>query len=439
MKKGIFYSFLTQVTTSVLSIITGILLSRFLGPEGRGLITLLQTDATFLLFLFGMSFPTAITYFISNKQIDPEKIVGSMIILLTVSSLVVGLTLFLIQSTTFSDFFNLELNIGGAYLLLFFFYFFGLGNILLQSFFEGFSEFKVINRIIVLTAISNLFFIGSIYLLLSFLSDEQKIHVAGFALIVSSIIVFGLWIIYYSKKLKIKINFNVTSNEIKHILGFSGIAYLCNLLNYLNYRFDFWIVQRYFGNYDLGIYSLSVNLSQSLWLIITPISLVLFPKFNGQSLDKEEKRRIFLLSLKLVMMVIFFSQVATFIFSGFLVPLVYGGEFMNSVLPLKILVCGILFSCLSKLIAMYFVTSGEVKINLKATVIGLIFTIPLDLILIPKLGLVGASLATSITYLAILSSQMMFGRKVLQIKLSQVLTFNSSEIEIQKSAWNQLR
>ena len=63
-----------------------------------------------------------------------------------------------------------------------------------------------------------------------------------------------------------------------------------------------------------------------------------------------------------------------------------------------------MFSCYSKIFSIAILNSGKVHYNLLATAVGLVITIALDFLLIPKYGLYGASIATTVTYFGIFAT-----------------------------------
>ncbi len=62
---------------------------------------------------------------------------------------------------------------------------------------------------------------------------------------------------------------------------------------------------------------------------------------------------------------------------------------------------GAVFASVAKVASVYLVTQGQMAYNVLSVSAGVLVTIVLDILLIPKYGIEGASIATSISYIAI--------------------------------------
>jgi len=105
--------------------------------------------------------------------------------------------------------------------------------------------------------------------------------------------------------------------------------------------------------------------------------------------------------LELSLILLLIVLVIGVIISPFVIPFLYTHEFQASVIPFQILLGGMFFSSLTKTLSSYIFAVGKVKINLLATVVGVIITLILDFTLIPRYGIIGAAWATNITYFGI--------------------------------------
>lgn len=82
-------------------------------------------------------------------------------------------------------------------------------------------------------------------------------------------------------------------------------------------------------------------------------------------------------------------------------PRVYGAAFAESTSSLKILLVGAVFASVAKVASVYLVTQGQMVSNVISVSAGVLVTIVLDILLIPRFGIEGASIATSVSYIAI--------------------------------------
>jgi O-antigen/teichoic acid export membrane protein len=81
-----------------------------------------------------------------------------------------------------------------------------------------------------------------------------------------------------------------------------------------------------------------------------------------------------------------------------LIPFIYSENYISSILPFILLLPGIVFFSLSKIIGSYFFAIDMTHYNAISSTIAFVINIVLNLILIPKIGIVGAAISTLISY-----------------------------------------
>jgi O-antigen/teichoic acid export membrane protein len=107
-----------------------------------------------------------------------------------------------------------------------------------------------------------------------------------------------------------------------------------------------------------------------------------------------------------------------------LINLLFGVAFLPAASAMIFLLPGVWLLGLAKLLVTYLMGIGKPEVGSFAAIISLIATIILDLMLIPKLGIIGASIASSCAYLVSFS--------VILIKFLQVTKLSLREITILK-------
>ncbi len=399
---------MTQIPTLIIGICSGIFITRMLGPLNRGYYSLFLANLEFFSLFFGLSINSAIVYFISSDKITIAKILSSTIFFLVSGTLLVSL--FVISTFYFSNgLFVFPTELKKIFFVAFLIISFFLGFIysILSSIFIGKSNFRIINQVALFNSSANLIFYGSLYLMHLKGASISLEQVLSFSMVTALLNVLVLTY-FYQKLINIKPEFSNFSFKysIAPILNYIGINHINQVVNFFNYRVDVWLVEHYKGAKELGYYSLSVNIAQMLWLVSTPIATALAPYLSNQN-NKEGMKNFALLS-KTNIFIIATGGLAAFFLASFLIPLLYGNEFVNSVLPFQILLIGIFASCITKISAMYVYSTGEIKYNFIATLIGLFINVLLNLYFIPKYGIIGASITTVITYWAILGFVIFF-------------------------------
>jgi O-antigen/teichoic acid export membrane protein len=79
-------------------------------------------------------------------------------------------------------------------------------------------------------------------------------------------------------------------------------------------------------------------------------------------------------------------------------PYVYGASYAPMVMPLLLLLPGVVMLSIFKVLSTGFFGRGQPMLASWAALIGLVFQTALDIVLIPRLGINGAAIASSAAY-----------------------------------------
>ena len=178
-----------------------------------------------------------------------------------------------------------------------------------------------------------------------------------------------------------------------------GITYsLALFILSLNYRIDIIFLENLTTASEVGIYTVGTTLAELIWQLPAAISLVLFSKSANSRSDEEaygRASRILRISLPILLIVcLIFAML-----SEFFVTLIYGTEFEQSAEVINILLPGVLVITITKILHPDMAARGYPLYGLLAFIGPLIINILLNLIWIPKYGVIGAAWASSISYI----------------------------------------
>jgi len=395
------YTFLTQIPTQIFGIISGIFITRMLGPEGKGVYAIFYADISLFITILGFSINTAIIHFLASKKLTEAKLLGISVYF---SLLTIGLSLivlFIWINLPIAELLFPSNHITWQYILWFcLFLTVTQINTVYSSFFQGARRFDIVNRVLFINSIFNLTLYGIAYLLNHFeVIDIGLYEVLLIALAVLLMNSFH-WHKHYRKIFSYKFSLILKwKKDIKVFFDFMGVGHLSIIINFFNYRMVLWILAYYMDNEQVGIFSVAVGLSQLLYFISTPLSQVLMPFLSAEG---EEKRKLmFSRFARIHFTVVLLLAGASLIIAPIFIPLLYGIEFESAVVAFEIIIFGILLSCQTKIFASYFVAIHKMKLNLYATIIGFLLTFIFNFTLIKTYGINGASLAQTITYTGI--------------------------------------
>ncbi|HRP59261.1 MAG TPA: polysaccharide biosynthesis C-terminal domain-containing protein [Vicingus sp.] len=401
--KNIINSVLTQIPVFVLGIVSGVFSTRILGEEAKGVFSLFQANYLLFVMLFSFGIQTGIVYFVSSKKYSEQIVAGLSFAVFIVSSFLLTSILLIAYYFGFSAYFFPEgydkLPYVFSVVILFILTLF---NNVTTSFFQAHSMFSIINRISLINSIVNamLFSIVYFFILNNGFSSSERFD---YMLIMTIFLVFMnslVWIVLYVYKIgvKPKVN-NITRDIIKKFIGYSLLIYLGTVINFFNYRLDLWIVNYFLDEKELSHYSLAANIAQIILIVAVTIASVILPKLSNET--DEKKFEIFTLVSRASFSVFFILIVMAIITSNFLIPLLYGKEFLPTIVPFQILAIGIFISCITQVFTIIVITLNKSKYSIYACTIGLFFTVFFDLYLIPIYNINGAAIATLISYFVI--------------------------------------
>jgi O-antigen/teichoic acid export membrane protein len=401
--KNLISSVLTQIPVFILGVVSGVFSTRILGENGKGVFSLFQANTQLFVLVFSLGIQTGIVYFVSSKKIAENIVAGMTIQIFLISSSILFGLLILLHFTGLSDVILSEDYTSFIYLIILFILFaFTFINAVIASFFQAHSKFRIINLIAILNSVFNALIFAGLFLF--FQSNEptveERFNYVLSTTLISLVLNSLLWLFFAKRELSLNPDFNFTiGNDLKKFISYNLLIYLGMFVNFFNYRLDLWIVNNYLDEKNLSYYSLAANINQIILYLAVTIASVMFPNFSSKG--DSERNATFVKISRICFSFFIIITITAFLVSPFIIPFMYGEEFDKTVLPFQILMPGILFSSITQLFSIYIVSVNRNIFNIIACSAGLIFTVILDVTLIPRLGITGAAIATSISYFAI--------------------------------------
>ncbi len=291
-----------QIVSLGLGVIAGIFITRLLGPEGRGIYAIYKANIEFLLLFLAFGMGSVITYYASNEKISLRKLLGIGSISFLLGTLGMMFLILMLPQTSIKRLFFPE-NYDGVffqiYVLLSFI--FGFLATILTGFLNGKKYFRDTNITKFIYSTILLIVIVTFYFYFTSTSLKTNTKYIFVITLVLSAFNFLLLAYFFLSKFRGEISLSLrVTKELRVAIGFIYLVYIGELINFLNYRLDIWLVEYYTNSYQLGLYSLAVSFSQLLWLIATPITLVLLPYLNAQNDNQKQAREMFFFTQKLL-------------------------------------------------------------------------------------------------------------------------------------------
>jgi|SRR5665213_2867497 len=195
---------------------------------------------------------------------------------------------------------------------------------------------------------------------------------------------------------EVPLRLGLDSKILRSFFNFGIRGYIANLMQFMNYRLDALIVNGLLGLVSLGFYSIATAMAEALWYGANALALVLFPHVS--SLERKEADRITPVVCRNAIFMTLVGALLMFVVSRQLILVVFGSGMTPALHPLWLLLPGIVTLTAAKVISSYLSGIGKPTYSTYVGAGTVILTVILDLLLIPRFGINGAAVASSIVY-----------------------------------------
>jgi O-antigen/teichoic acid export membrane protein len=382
---------LRQGLAIVLGLGLSITLARVLGPEGNGQYAMVILLPTLLATFFNLGIAPSNVYHIASEKVKPRdafKTTFGFWTFLSTIGIIIGIAIIFAQSSNwFPGVPSYLLWIGiVAYPIALF-------QQLLGSFFQGLQDFKKYNSVLLVPP--GLTLLLAIVLVV-FL--EMGVWGALISFIVGHFL--GLLVTFFLLKPHIdKDSANTKSrNYAKDCIKYGYKAHLSNIITFVNYRADIFLVNFFLNPAATGIYVVAVQIAERLWTLSSSVSTVILPRLSELSKDELKRKNLTPLVARWVLLVSAVGAIFMALLAPNIIPLLYGNEYLDAIGVLLWLLPGIIFGSMFKILGNDIAARGKPEINLYISVFTVTINIVANIILIPNFGIKGAAFATTLSY-----------------------------------------
>jgi len=218
-------------------------------------------------------------------------------------------------------------------------------------------------------------------------------------LLAQSLTFFALFFEVYRIKL-FELKFSFDSKLGKKLVVFSLPLMFVGILNFLMTWTDTLMLGYYKSSEVVGLYNAASPLARLIPIFLNSAAFLYPPivsRLYAQGKINEMKRTyqiltkwVFLLTLPLFSVMFLFPE-ATILF-------IFGEKYVSAAPALQILALGFMFHTFLGLNGLTLVVIGQPKLNMVGDTFAVISNVVLNVLLIPKYGIVGAAVATAVSY-----------------------------------------
>jgi hypothetical protein len=219
----------------------------------------------------------------------------------------------------------------------------------------------------------------------------------GSVLVVSLIAALSTWVVMNWPLGRIPANwYAVDLGLLKETLRSSLVLHVGMLLLFLHLRLDLFMVKAWLGTRALGHYSLTVMLGETLPLATEAVALAILPGQVANTLAEAGARALRASRATIALGTIF--ALGWVVLGAPLIRLMFGAEFLPSYIPLVVLLPGMILMGVQRTCGAPALRAGRPGIIVGIYAVSLACNVALNVWWIPRWGLIGASGASSVSY-----------------------------------------
>ncbi len=384
----------TQIGNLIVGVVSSILVARILGPEGKGIYSLtLLFSSLFVTFLnFGLG--PATVFFVAKGEYPRKTILENnllAILILGLGGILLGILLLSLTGQKIYP--DIPRQLLFLSLLLIPVNFFN--NQLATQYLLGMKKISKYNLAIFgLVLLPFFFFVVVVVLFGPNLSAVIWSRIIGLAVVA---IILLIWLSQSIGKLSLGFN----KEYIKNAYQYGIKAYLGNVIGFLNYRVEVFLLAYFLPISTVGYYTIAVGLAESLWMVSKSAGTLIFPVVSAEQ-DEDRKKTFTPLIMRTVLGITALAAFVLYYLADWLLPLVYTDIYLPSVPLFRILLPGIVFISGERILSNDIAGRGKPILNTYVGGVGFLIQLVLNLFLIPLYGAIGAAWASTIAYLFLL-------------------------------------
>jgi O-antigen/teichoic acid export membrane protein len=388
LTNNVSFSIVNNILSLIVSIGSGMIIARMLGPAGKGTLYLITQIVSIGAVFFSMGIGPALLFYLRQSKFTKDQATTFSLVYSFIVSVVIVLLLFFLKDYLISllnDSITAGMLVSGVVLIILNLLITFWGYVLMDNE-TGVKSWSIIS------VIGNLLYLIVLFALV--FGFKKGINGALMALFTSCllriIILFRLLFLRGFSFVK------MPSNTIQPIFKYALGIFIGNLFLTSVYRIDIFFVNNILSVSELGIYSASVNVSELLLLVPNAIGVALFPHLT--SLEYNDRTLTMSRIGRLSMILGVAGSLAIVVIAYPFIMIVFGEKFKGAFIPTLLLLPGLVSMTLNYAYSNYLNSIGKPLMAAKIFSVGLVVNIVLNWFFLKKFGINGAAVFSSITY-----------------------------------------
>lgn len=411
---NVFSIFIRDVVLFLTTLITGVVIARYLGPEKLGIWTLLLLIPGYAEAFGRLQLDVSSVYFIGKGKIKPGEaefiLHSASAIMVIILALVVFLNIDFLHNYIFK---NVEMDVRefiyGVFLTVpLRFIYINYSYLLISR-----EKIKFYNKLIIIQALTT----STLSVGMVILTDFGILGV-----LIGSIFGLLVSIIYGISKVnsidKIKPNFNL--GLLGEMAKYSAHLYISALIGFFQNNVSTLIAAYYVTPAQIAFFALGKSMSDiSTRMIPGAVNTILFPRISSSG-DQDEAINLVVRSFRVTLLIISTTTIILFFLIRPIIFILYGEDYYPVIDIFVIIIASLVMVQSSSVLKSYLMGSGRVHLLPKLSILPLLLQIILCLFLAPDLGIFGIAIAYAISSVCLFIFQVIFFLKLTDTKLESL-------------------
>ena len=396
-----------NVLTQLATLIMG---TRCLGAAEWGKAFIAQTDITFLLIGIELIAGSGLVYFTPRKKLNTLMTISYGWITFVMLFYVLLFQVF----SFFPDFYHSIVPEGYAWLVLLMTFVYSLHEFNLNHFL-GKEKVATFNWLFLTQILTQVTMMAVLIFAMNVRTAKALLYsqLCGYSLAT----IIGWMLLFPTLKREER---EPLKDSLKEMLHYGAFMQLSMLVSTLNKRLSLYLLNTNCDEKSLGVYASGTQVTEGVNIVGQSIGLVEFSALSNTE-KAQRASQLTLRFMKLSVLLTFTALLVICLLPTSFFEWLFSGEFSDIHAVILLIAPGIVFFSAHTVLANYFSGTGRPKYNLYASLIGLSITIVSAFVLIPWLGIRGAAITTTLTYMTLFIYQWIVFRKQTGSRLSQLV------------------
>lgn len=239
--------------------------------------------------------------------------------------------------------------------------------------------------------------LARIGVLVALLTAGLGVFAAGYAYVLASAAAFAFSHLLLNRLIPLV---GEVRTHVRELVAFSAPLIVATVLSRLLTWTDTLMLGAFRSSDEVGLYGAAYPLANSLVVLFGAFGFIYLPLASRLDADDErgEVAGVFQLTTKWIVIGTFPAFLALAVFPGDVIGIVFGGEYTGAATALTILAVGFFTHAAAGRNRETISALGYTKYIFLSNAVGLTVNVALNLVLIPAYGIVGAAIASALSY-----------------------------------------